>query len=75
MLDVGVERQHDRRIVRGGIGVREAAAERAAIAHLRIANRRRRFGQHRTGLLHERRGGDVVMDGPGADLRSCRPSV
>ena len=42
MLDLGVEREHRRRVVRRRIGVREAAAERAAIADLRVADRRRR---------------------------------
>ena len=37
-VDLGVERQHHRRVVGRRIGVREAAAERAAIADLRIAD-------------------------------------
>ena len=67
-MDVGVERQHRRRVVGGRIGVRQAAAERAAIADLRIADRCRGLGQHRTCLLQQRRRGHVVVDGAGADL-------
>ena len=46
-VDVGVEREHHRRVVGGGIGVGQAAAERAAIADLRIADLRRGLGDHR----------------------------
>ena len=65
---LGVERQHHRRIVGRRIGVREAAAERAAIADLRIADRRRRVGHHRALLRSSRRRRHVVMHRRGADL-------
>ena len=67
-MDVGVERQHRRRVVGGGIGVGQTAAERAAIADLRIADRCRGLGQHGTCLLQQRRCGHVVVDGAGADF-------
>ena len=48
--------------------MREAAAERAAVAHLRIADRRGGLGDDRALLLQQRRRGDVVVHGAGADL-------
>ena len=43
-VDLGVERQHHRGVVGRWIGVGEAAAERAAVAHLRIADLGGRLG-------------------------------
>ena len=52
--DVGIERERDRRQVGGRIAVRERTAQRAAVAHLRVADERGGvaeqwyvFGQHR----------------------------
>ena len=67
-VDLGVEREHHRRIVGRRIGVRQAAAERAAIAHLRIADLPGGLGHDGHCLLQQRRRRDVVMDGAGADL-------
>ena len=67
-LDARFEREHDRRIVGRGIGVREAAAERAAIADLRIADLTGGIGHHRALLTQHRGRGHVVVHGRGADL-------
>ena len=67
-VDARVERQHDRRIVGRRIRVREAAAERAAVADLRIADLTGGIGHHRALLTQHRGRGHVVMDRRGADL-------
>ena len=51
----GAEPQYGSGIVGRGIVVGDRAAERAAIAHLRIADRFGEFGERRNGLAHERR--------------------
>ena len=46
-LDLRVERENRRRVVGRRIGVHEAAADRALVAHLHVADVRRRLGQQR----------------------------
>ena len=73
-VDLRVDRQHRGGVVGRRIGVREAAAERAAIAHLRIADLAGGLGDHRALLAQQRRRGDVVMRRCRRRSRSCRPS-
>ena len=66
-VDLAVEREQHRRQVRGRIAVRERAADRAAMAHLRIADQAGRVRDERAVLLHERRRRDVVVARQRAD--------
>jgi hypothetical protein len=67
-VHLGIERQHHGRVVGGRIGMRQAAADRPAVPHLRIADGpRRRRPARRTARAAGRRG-DVVVDGRRADL-------
>jgi hypothetical protein len=43
--EAAAEGQHDRRHVRGRIGVRQAAADRAAVSHLQVADAGRALGE------------------------------
>ena len=52
--ELAVERERDRAEVAGRVGVGERAAERAAVAHLRVGHGRRRLRDQRRVLLHER---------------------
>ena len=70
-MDVSIDREHHRGVVGCRIGVREAAADRATIAHLLIADLRSRVGNDGAVLVQQRRGGDIVVDGAGADLDSA----
>ncbi len=45
--ELGVEREQDRRRVGGGVGVRDRAADRAAVPHLRVADRADGLGEDR----------------------------
>jgi hypothetical protein len=67
-VDLGVDRQHHRRVVGRRIGVGDAAAKRAAIAHLLIADVGGRIGKNRAGFDQQRGRRHVVMDGAGTDL-------
>ena len=67
-VDFGVDRQHDGRVVGRWIRMGQAAAQRAAIADLRIANFTGRVGHARALLAEQRRRGDRVVDRGGADL-------
>ena len=72
-VDLAVEREHDRRQVRGRIAVRERAADRAAMPHLRIADQPGRVRDERVVLLQQRRRRDVVMARQRADRDRRRP--
>ena len=67
-VDLRVEREHRRRVVGGRIGVGQAAAERAAIADLRIADLGRGLGDDGTALAQQRRASHVVVRRARADL-------
>ena len=66
-VNIGVERRHHRGHVCRRVGVRQTAADGAAVAHLRIADRLGALGHHWTPLVQQRRGGDLVVHGAGAD--------
>ena len=65
--EVGVEGEQHRRQVGGGIAVRDRAADRAAVAHLRIADERRRLGERRAALGEQRIGDEVGVARQRAD--------
>jgi hypothetical protein len=67
-VDLGVERHQDGGVVGRRIGVRQAAADGAAVAHLRVADRRGRFRERRTLVGQERRRRHRVVRRGGADL-------
>ncbi len=62
-----------RRVIGGRIVVGDRAADRAAMAHMRVADQRGQLGEAGNGLLHARRVGDVGMVRHGADRRRCGP--
>ena len=53
--ELGAEREHHRGQVRRRVAVRESPAERAAMAHLRVADLRGRERDDRAVLLQQRR--------------------
>ena len=64
----GVQRQHQRRVVVGGVAVRDVAAHGAAVAHLRVGDPAGAFHQQRH-LLGQQFGPDqLVLGGHGADV-------
>ena len=70
----GVERGEHGRQIGGGIGVRDVAADRAAVAHRRIADMRRRLGQRRAllrGRSADAASSACVVSAPIRD--ACRP--
>ena len=52
--ELGFQREHHRRQVGGRVAVGERAADRAAVAHLRVADQPGRVRDDRAVLLHER---------------------
>jgi hypothetical protein len=67
-VDLGVDGEHHGRVIRGGIRVREAPAQRASIPDLRIADFRRGIGDGRTFLAQQRGRSHVVMHRARPDL-------
>ncbi len=63
----GFERQQRGRIIGRRIGMRDAAADGAHVAHLHIADVRCRLGQQRAAGTNERRAFHLIMRGGGAD--------
>src|SRR5262245_5188332 len=67
-MDLRVEREDRGRVIRRRIRVRQTASERAAVAHLLIADRRSGLGEHRARVAHDRGRRHLVMDRAGADF-------
>ena len=59
-LELGVERERDGRVLGGGVGVGERAADRAAVADLEVADERRGPGQQRDRVGDARRERSIV---------------
>ena len=68
-MNARVEGQQRRGQLRGGIGVREAAAERALVADRRVAHVPRGFGQERRALDHRGRGRQLGVARERADAK------
>ena len=66
-VDGGAKAEHRRRVISRRVVVGNRAANRAAIAHLHIANMRSHVGQSRNGRLHFRAIGDFHMPRQRAD--------
>ena len=67
-IDRGVRRRGDARQLGGGIGMRETAADRAAIANLIMADMLDRGGEKRQGRGEPRVGFDVAPADPRAEM-------
>ena len=65
--DRRAERERGRRIVGGRIVVGERAADRAAVAHMRVADAAGELGERRDRALHDRALADLDVAGHGAD--------
>src|SRR6185436_495034 len=59
--------EHGRGVVGGRVGMGERAADRAAVAHLRVADPGGEAGEARNALAHHGRIGDLVVGGERAD--------
>ena len=66
-LQLGAERQHHGRPVRSRVGVGQAPPDGPVVADLRIADHRRRLGEHGALLLDRGARLDGVVRGQGAD--------
>ena len=72
--DGGAGREQDGRPIRGRVGVRHRSADRAPVAHLRIADGRGHVVEERIAVADDRRLVDPAVRRPGADPRA-RSSV
>ena len=73
VMMVAPSAEHGGRIVGGGIVVGDRAADRAAVAHRRIADHAGELGERRDRLLHHRRIRDLGMARHRADRRASGP--
>ena len=67
MTNCGAERERRRTEVTGGVGVRQRAAEGAAVPDLRVRDLRGRLGQQQRVLLDQAVVAHVVVGGHRAD--------
>ena len=67
-MKVGVERHHDGGQLGGGVGMGQAAAERAPVADLRVGDVGHGGGQQGRDLRHLRAALETALAGHGADL-------
>ena len=67
-FNLGIERQHNRAVVAGRIGLGQAAADGAAVAHLRVADLARRFAENRQLIADQ---AAIPRSARGASSRRC----
>jgi len=75
--DLRIQGDHRCRPVSGGIGMRQAAADRALVAHLHVAKMRGRLREQRAGAVQQVRGLNLKMRGgrPNSDLAALFANV